>query len=108
MRRALTGWINFVTERPAEHLLLSLAARHFGQRPSTLLRGNPRALNFDLASAAVLQRHDAERDESQRKFNADIVGAKLADTPVKSQNALPTNGQKRSMTAQDIMRNYGS
>ena len=69
-----------------------------------LLKGNPRALNFDLACATVLQKYDAERDESQRKWNAAIMGAEIKDGPSKSK---PTNGRQQKMTAKDIMRNYG-
>jgi hypothetical protein len=71
-----------------------------------LLKGNPRALNFDLACAAVLQKYDLERDESQRKFQAAMWGVELKDGPTKTPKSVPSNGQKQTMTAQDIMRNY--
>jgi len=72
------------------------------------MKSNPRRVNFILSCGAKLQQYDAERDEAQRKFDAAIAGAELKDAPVNRQNPLPTNGQKRTMTARDIMRNYGS
>jgi hypothetical protein len=82
-----------------------------------LLRDNPRALNFDLACAAVLQRFDVEldqarlkfdleRDEAQRKFLAALWGVELKESPTKTPKASSANGRKQTMTRQDIMRNY--
>lgn len=82
-----------------------------------LLRGNPRALNFDLACAAVLQRFDLERDEArlkfdldrdevQRKFMAAMWGVELNDGPSKTPKPSSSNGRKQTITQKDIMRNY--
>jgi hypothetical protein len=78
-------------------------------------RGNPRRLNFLLSCGARLYKHDAEqeearwkfdleRDEVQRKFIAAMFGVKLNDSPSKAQPS--PNGNKQTMTAKDIMRNY--
>lgn len=48
---------------------------------------------------------DLERDEVLRKFIASIMGVKLQDSPRKTR-ASPANGQKQTMTAEDIMRSY--
>jgi hypothetical protein len=71
------------------------------------MRGNPRRLNFDLSCAAVLQKYDLERDESQRKFHAAVMGAEFKDDSPKTGKPMSSNGQKRTMTQEDIMRNYG-
>jgi hypothetical protein len=71
-----------------------------------LLRANPRALNFDLSCAAVLQKYDLERDESERKFHAAVMGAEFKDDTPKIGKPMSANGQKRTMTKDDIMRNY--
>jgi len=70
------------------------------------MRGNPRRLNFDLSCAAVLQKFDLERDEAQRKFHAAVMGAELKDDTPKTGKPAWSNGQKRTMTQQDIMQNY--
>jgi hypothetical protein len=70
------------------------------------MRGNPRRFNFDLSCAAVLQRFDLEREEAQRKFHAAVMGAELKDDAPRIGKPASTNGQKRTMTQQDIMRNY--
>jgi hypothetical protein len=83
-----------------------------------MLKSNPRELNFNLSCGAVLQKYDAERDESrakfdlerdeaQRKFMASLLGVKLQDSPTKTPKPPPMNGQTQKMTQQDIMRNYG-
>jgi hypothetical protein len=89
----------------------------FGLDPWELLRGNPRRLNFVLSCAAVLQRFDIEqensrrqfdvdRDDAARKFQAAMWGVKLEDSPSKTPKPSPPNGQKKTMTQEDIMRNY--
>ena len=70
------------------------------------MRGNPRRFNFDLSCAAVLQRFDLEREEAQRKFHAAVMGAELKDDAPKSSKTASSNGQKRTMTQEDIMQNY--
>jgi hypothetical protein len=55
----------------------------------------------------VLQKYDLERDESQRKFHAAVMGAEFKDDFPKTGNPMSSNGQKRTMTQEDIMRNYG-
>lgn len=71
-----------------------------------LLKGNPRALNFDLACAAVLQKYDAERDELQcKRMVAAAWGVESKGAP-RSDKPPPSNGRKQTLTQQDIMRNY--
>jgi hypothetical protein len=55
----------------------------------------------------VLQKYDLERDEAQRKFHAAVMGAEFKDSHAKIPRSSPSNGQKQSMTAEDIMQNYG-
>lgn len=61
---------------------------------------NPRALNFVLSCAAVLQKYDAERVEAER---AAIWGTESTKLP---KPTLPINGRKQTLTQDDIMRNY--
>ena len=55
----------------------------------------------------MLQKYDLERDELQRKWQAAIWGAEFKDSAWKKPKPSPANGRKQTMTAQDIMRNYG-
>jgi hypothetical protein len=70
------------------------------------MKGNPRRFNFDLSCAAVLQKYDLDRDESARKFHAAVMGAEFKDDAPKTGKPIASNGQKRTMTKDDIMRNY--
>jgi len=61
---------------------------------------------FDLEQEEGRIKLDLERDEAQRKFMAALWGVELKDNPAKQQKSSPSNGQKHTMTQQDIMRNY--
>lgn len=61
---------------------------------------------YDLERDETQLKIDLERDEAFRKFLAAMWGVKLEDDPGKVNKPTPQNGQKQTMTREDIMRNY--